>query len=449
MTPDLITKYDARVPRYTSYPTAPHFHAGVDGSRYGQWLAHLDSDTDLSLYIHVPFCDTLCWFCGCLTTVVNRPEPIQHYMSYLLQEIDRVAEQLGDTRRVTHVHMGGGSPTILSPDQFHALFDRLRKHFTFADNVEIAVEVDPRGFKESAADALAEIGLTRASIGVQDLDPEVQKAVNRIQPFETTRDVVEMLRARGVNGLNIDLMYGLPHQTAPGTVATVQRLMTLAPDRVALFGYAHVPWMKKHQRLISEDDLPTAQQRLDQFDRASATLRDGGYVPIGLDHFAHPKDPMAQAHAAGELHRNFQGYTTDNAQALVGLGVSAIGGLPQGHAQNVKAVRDYAEMLDRGELPIERGIELTAEDRLRGDVIGRLMCDLTVDAAAVAREHGFDPAIFHDALDQLDDMVADGVVQRDGYVVTVPDRFRLLVRTAASAFDAYLQNSERRHATAV
>jgi oxygen-independent coproporphyrinogen-3 oxidase len=449
MTPELIAKYDARVPRYTSYPTAPHFHAGVDGSVYGDWLASLGGDTDVSLYLHIPFCDTLCWFCGCHTSVVNRPEPIQHYLGYLYTEISEVAARMGEVRRVTHIHMGGGSPTILTPDQLHVLFGHLQSQFRIADDAEIAIEVDPRGFKAETADALAEIGLTRASIGVQDLDPEVQKAVNRIQPFESTRDAVEMLRARGVEGLNIDLMYGLPHQTADGTVETVERLLSLEPDRLALFGYAHVPWMKKHQKLISEADLPTAQQRLNQFDAANAKLRERGYVPIGLDHFAHPRDPMARAHADGELQRNFQGYTTDNADALIGMGVSAIGGLPQGHVQNVKAVRDYAEMLDRGELPIERGVAVTAEDKLRSDVIGRLMCELTVDVGQVAREHGFDPRVFDDSLPILDEMVADGVVQRDGYRVTVPDRYRLLVRTAAAAFDAYLQDSERRHATAV
>jgi oxygen-independent coproporphyrinogen-3 oxidase len=449
MKPELLAKYDQRIPRYTSYPTAPHFHEGVGSGTYASWLGELDASQPLSLYIHIPFCDTLCWFCGCHTTVVSRPEPVDHYLEQLHREIDLVAASTAGPREVVHVHLGGGSPTMLKPGQIEALFARLRARFAFRDDVEIAVEVDPRGFTAESAAALAAAGLTRVSIGVQDLDPKVQHAVNRIQPYETTRETVELLRGHGVRGLNIDLMYGLPHQTVDGTVDTVSRILALAPDRVALFGYAHVPWMKKHQRLIPEDALPGTDARWRQFDAATATLVEAGYDQIGLDHFARPGDAMAEAHAAGTLRRNFQGYTVDPAGALLGMGVSAIGGLPQGIVQNVKHVRDYKAALDAGRLPSEKGVALDAEDRLRSAVIERLMCDLTVDAGAIAVRHGFAPDVFDGALDSLGEMVTDGVLTIDGTRVTVPDHARPLVRSVAAAFDTYLQHGAGRHAKAV
>jgi oxygen-independent coproporphyrinogen-3 oxidase len=449
MTPDLLQKYDTRVPRYTSYPTAPHFHGGVDGTVYSAWLTELDADAPLSIYLHIPFCDSLCWFCGCHTAVVNRPQPVSHYLDYLRREIGIVAAHMPGRRRVNHVHLGGGSPTILSPDEMRGLFAYLREHFDFCDDAEIAVEVDPRGFSHEMARALGDVGLTRASIGVQDLDPKVQQAVNRIQPFETTQETVQLLRDQGVKGLNIDLMYGLPHQTVSGTVGTAVRMLNLKPDRLALFGYAHVPWMKKHQRLIPESALPDAAARLEQYDAASTALRASGYVPIGLDHFARPGDPLAVARKEGRLYRNFQGYTTDAAPALLGMGVSAIGKLPTGYVQNAKSMADYVAALDTGMLPVHRGVRLTAEDRLRRAVIDRLMCDLSVDVGEVAEAHGFSPRIFDATLGSLRGMTADGVVRLTGRRLTVPDEMRPLVRSVASVFDAYMSDGEGRHAKAV
>ena len=353
---ELLAKYDGRVPRYTSYPTAPHFSAEIDGATYARWLSELDPADRLSLYLHVPFCDTLCWFCGCNTTVVNKRAPVDQYFELLLREIDLVAQQVGadrpgGKRTVAHLHAGGGSPTILSPQQIRRLFAKLREFFVFAEDAEIAVEIDPRGLPEESIAAFAESGLTRASIGVQDLTPEVQRAVNRIQPHQMTARCVEQLRRHGVASLNLDLMYGLPHQTVAGTTATVERILELAPDRIALFGYAHVPWMKKHQKLIREDALPGAEERWAQFRAAADRLSEAGYVAVGLDHFARPHDAMAEALRAGTLRRNFQGYTVDRATALLGLGASAIGGLPQGHLQNAPNVRDYKAAIDAGRLP--------------------------------------------------------------------------------------------------
>jgi oxygen-independent coproporphyrinogen-3 oxidase len=449
MKADLITKYDGRVPRYTSYPTAPHFNDGVRTDRYRGWLAELTRSADLSLYIHVPFCDTLCWFCGCHTTVVNKPGPVASYLDVLLDEIDLVTDVWNAPRGVGHIHLGGGSPTILSTSQVSRLFGRLRARFQLIPDVEIAVEVDPRGLGDDVVAAYADAGLTRASIGVQDLDPRVQRAVNRVQPFEDTRSAVDRLRAHGVRGLNIDLMYGLPHQTVEGTRETVSRILELRPDRIALFGYAHVPWMKRHQKLIPESALPGADERLAQFEAAAAELVGAGYIRIGLDHFAAPEDSMAVALRERRLRRNFQGYTTDSSPALLGLGASAIGRLPQGYVQNHTSVRDYAAAIREGRLATARGAALDDEDRLRADLIERLMCEMTVDLGEVADEHGFDLACLYPVLDRLREMQADGVLRIDGCRVTVHDNARPLLRAVAAAFDSYLTGGEVRHAKAI
>jgi oxygen-independent coproporphyrinogen-3 oxidase len=451
---DLLDKYDGRVPRYTSYPTAPHFSASVDAGVYGRWLRALDPAAPLSLYLHVPFCDTLCWFCGCNMTVVNKRAPIDQYVELLLVEIDLVAAQLGadrpgGRRRVTHVHAGGGSPTILSPDQVRAVFGRLHRYFDFAPDADVAVEIDPRGLSEETIAAFAESGLTRASIGVQDLDPAVQQAVNRIQPHEVTANCVELMRRHGVKSLNIDLMYGLPYQTAEGTLDTVDRILELEPDRIALFGYAHVPWMKKHQKLLPEAALPGTEERWRQFHVAADRLVAAGYVRVGLDHFAKPHDSMAEALRAGTLRRNFQGYTVDHADALIGLGASAIGALPHGHVQNAPNVRDYKAAIEAGRLPTAKGVELSADDRLRRDAIEAVMCDMTVDLAEIADRHGVDLAEFYGAFEQLREMQADRVVRLDGCRVTVLDQARPLLRSVAAVFDRYLATGAARHAKAV
>jgi oxygen-independent coproporphyrinogen-3 oxidase len=451
---DILDKYDGRVPRYTSYPTAPHFSASVDGDVYGRWLRSLDPAAPLSLYLHVPFCDTLCWFCGCNMTVVNKRGPIDQYVELLLAEIDLVAQQLGadqpgGRRTVTHFHAGGGSPTILSPEQVREVFDRLHRYFDFPEEADVAVEIDPRGLSEETIAAFAESGLTRASIGVQDLDPAVQQAVNRIQPHEVTAHCVELMRRHGVKSLNVDLMYGLPYQTAEGTLDTVDRILELAPDRIALFGYAHVPWMKKHQKLLPEEALPGAEERWRQFHVAADRLVEAGYVRIGLDHFAKPHDSMAEALRAGTLRRNFQGYTVDHAEALIGLGASAIGALPQGHVQNAPGVREYKAAIEAGRLPTAKGVELSADDRLRRDAIETVMCDMSVDLAEVAARHRVDLAEFYTAFDRLREMQADRIVRMDGCRVTVLDHARPLLRSVAAVFDQYLGTGEARHAKAV
>ena len=448
MTTDLAEKYDLRVPRYTSYPTAPHFSDAVDGETYAGWLAALDPARPLSLYFHIPFCDSMCWFCGCYTKVVKRYAPVRHYLDVLLAEIELVADALPARFAVRYLHWGGGSPTMLKGVDWRRTIDALRRRFDVAEDAEIAVELDPRDAAEDYVAALASAGVNRASIGVQDFDPEVQAAINRIQPYDVVERVCGWLRKHGIDNINLDLMYGLPHQTEARVEAMVENAVRLAPTRVALFGYAHVPWMKTHQKLIDEAALPGVRARWRQFDTGARRLAERGYRPVGLDHFARPDDPLARALDAGSVHRNFQGYTTDGAEVLLGLGASAIGRLPQGYVQNSSPLKPYEEAIAARRLPVVRGFELDADDRLRAEVIERLMCDLAVDLDAVCGRHGVGAETFADDIDRLAPLISDGVCGLDGKVVAVTEAGRPLVRLVAATFDAYLGQGGR-HSRAV
>lgn len=441
--------FAARIPRYTSYPTAPHFHAGVTADTYRSWLEALDSATPLSLYLHIPFCDTLCWFCGCHTTVVNRYAPVAAYLNLLLQETDLVADIIGPGRKVSHIHWGGGSPTLLRPDDMRRLGGVLRSRFNIASDAEFGIEIDPRGFTAELAETLAEIGVTRASIGVQDFDERVQRAINRIQTMETTAAAVDLLRQVGINSLNLDLIYGLPHQTVEGLERTIDEALTLRPDRLAIFGYAHVPHFKKHQALILETALPDIEARFAQAEAARTKLCARGYVAVGIDHFARPEDAMAVAVRERRLTRNFQGYTTDDATALLGFGASSIGSLPQGYVQNHSDVPSWRAAISSGRLPVARGVVLSNDDRARRAVIERLMCDLHVDLDAIAVSYGLTRAAFSDALRALDGLRSLGAVTVDGGTIVIEEAWRAAARLACAAFDTYLDNGVGRHAMAV
>jgi oxygen-independent coproporphyrinogen-3 oxidase len=449
MTPELIARYDRRVPRYTSYPTAPHFSPAVDAATYAGWLAALPRDTPLSLYMHVPFCAELCLYCGCHTTVARRYAPIAAYVDLLEREIAMVAAILGDGRPAAHIHWGGGTPTALSPADLGRIGRVLAKHFKVERDAEIAVEIDPRTLTEAHVAALAEMGVNRASLGVQDFDAEVQRLIGRIQSFEETARAAAWLRAAGVTAINLDLMYGLPGQTVARVERSIAEALRLSPERIALFGYAHVPWMKKHQALIPEDRLPDAAARLAQLEAATEIIRGADYVAIGFDHFARAGDPLALRQKRGDLHRNFQGYTTDHAEALIGFGTSSIGTLPQGYIQNAPSTVAYREAIMSRRLPTVRGFALSDEDRLRRAVIERLMCDLAVDLDAVARDFGGDGARFADELDRVDALAADGLVERRGHRLVVPDEARPLVRSVCAVFDRYLAPDATRHAKAI
>jgi len=445
---DLIERHSAPVPRYTSYPTAPHFHAGVGAQTYASWLSESPADASLSLYLHIPFCDRLCWFCACHTKQVLRYDPISAYLEALQAEIATVGALL-DGRKVKAVHLGGGSPTMLRADDVDRLAAALRQGFAFAGDCEISLEVDPNDISEDKLDAWARFGVTRASFGVQDFDETVQRVINRLQSFADTAEAVAGFRARGVDSVNLDVLYGLPHQTIETLAATVEQVISLRPDRVALFGYAHVPWMKKHQRLIDETQLPDGYARFAQARLGASMLEDAGYVAVGLDHFALPEDSMAQALADGSLHRNFQGYTTDGADMLIGLGASSIGRLPQGYVQNVAATAEYSRVALAGQLPVTRGYALDDSDRATAWLIEQIMCGFGFSAAKLRRRF---PGQASHLLAQATGIAQndlDRFVSWDGEDFRVTQRGRPFVRAVASRFDAFLKRDAQRHSIAV
>ncbi|KKC31331.1 oxygen-independent coproporphyrinogen III oxidase [Devosia psychrophila] len=445
---DLIERYAAPVPRYTSYPTAPHFHAGVTSQTYARWLGEVTQSVAISLYIHVPYCDRLCWFCGCHTKHTLRYEPITSYLDALYAEIDWVSERLAGNGMVSAIHLGGGSPTMLTPDDMARLKAHLAARFQIASDVEISIEIDPNDLGEDRFDAMASFGLTRASVGVQDFDPRVQRAINRIQSFEQTKHVIDQVRARGVHSVNVDVLYGLPYQTLESIEATIGQVLSLTPDRTALFGYAHVPWLKKHQQMIPDAALPNIPARFAQSMLAAQLLNGGGLQSIGFDHFARSTDSLAIAAAKGRLRRNFQGYTDDGADLLIGLGASAIGQLPQGYVQNITVTGDYQKAAFSGTGTTSRGFALTTADRLHGYAIEALLCRFSLRRDELQQFGAAGRSLFERAraITAQDD---DGMTTADAECFAITDRGRPFVRAIAAKFDTYLGEGPARHSLAV
>jgi oxygen-independent coproporphyrinogen-3 oxidase len=449
MTADLIARYAGPVPRYTSYPTAPHFHDGVTANTYARWLGEINPNEPLSLYLHLPFCDRLCWFCGCHTKQVMRYDPIAAYLDALNMEIETVARHIGRTQKVSAIHFGGGSPTMIEPADLARLRVTLDKDFDILADCEISVEVDPNDINEERLNGWGAFGVTRASFGVQDFDLKVQQSINRLQSFEQTRDALEGFRQRGVRSANLDVLYGLPHQTEETLAATIKQVISLSPDRIALFGYAHVPWMKKHQTMIDEAALPGMAERFAQAALGARLLTAAGYIQVGIDHFALPDDAMAQATLGGTLRRNFQGYTTDNADVLIGLGASSIGSLPQGYIQSITATAQYSRLALAGELPVARGFALSESDKARRWIIEMLMCGFAFEGCEL---RSLFPAQAEALLRQAASFVAadpDDLVQMEGERFTVTSQGRPIVRVVASWFDDYLATGAARHSAAV
>jgi len=444
MTTTLLSRYDRQVPRYTSYPTAPHFHDGVDGNTYGKWLAALSSEDTLSLYFHVPFCAEMCWFCGCHTKVTKRYEPVARYVEHMLAEIDLVANALTTRPKVTSIHWGGGSPTKLNAEDFLRLMSRARERFDFAPDADIAVEIDPRTLNSDFIEALAASGVNRASLGVQDFNDKVQRAINRVQPFEMVEHVVADLRAAGIEALNFDLIYGLPHQSLEDIKRSVDLSVQLRPNRLSVFGYAHVPWMKIHQKMIPDEALPDTEERYAQCEALGARLMEHGYARIGLDHFALADDPMTKALNDGVLRRNFQGYTVDPATALLGFGASSIGKLPQGYVQNQVPMKAYGDAVERGAFATARGVALSEDDQIRAQIIERLMCDMAVDLAGFGGA-----AMWQDELVVLETLEKDGLATVDGACIQVTELGRPFMRLVCAAFDAYLKPQPARYSKAI
>lgn len=446
---EIVARYDGRAPRYTSYPTALQFTPQVSAETYRGWLAQLPVEQAVSVYLHIPFCARLCWYCGCNTRAVNRPEPVGEYVKLLLDELALLQGALPGRLSARAIHLGGGTPNMLSVAELDAIFGGLGAVFALHSDIEIAAELDPAVLTREWVEAAAGHGLNRASLGVQNLDPQVQAAVNRKERFEEIAACVGWLRAVGVRSINLDLMYGLPHQTTANTLATIDQVARLFPERIALFGYAHVPWMKPHQKLIREADMPGPAERIDQSEAAAERLMAEGYVRIGLDHFALPGDELSVAQSQGRLRRNFQGYTTDQATTLLGLGASAIGSLPQGYVQNVAQELGWRAAVGKGELPVARGVAVTADDRFRAEIIERLMCDLAVDLEAVCARHNRSPAELGVALARLAPFQADALLERDGLRLRVTGSGRLVVRSICAAFDVYFSPDADRHSKAI
>jgi oxygen-independent coproporphyrinogen-3 oxidase len=431
------------VQRYTSYPTAPHFSAAIGPEIYAGWLRALGPEAALSLYLHVPYCAKLCLYCGCHTKIVQRRDPVENYADALAREIARVAALTG-RHKITSIHWGGGTPSMLGAARLIELAGQIATAFDLSDMPEHAIEIDPRQCDREFVDALATVGVNRASLGVQEFSPRVQEAIGRVQPFGQVAAAVAALRGAGIEALNFDLMYGLPHQSESDLQHTIGLASTLKPNRIALFGYAHVPWFKTHQRMIDGTALPGASERLAQAESARKMLIALGYVPIGFDHFARPDDNLAKAAAAGRVHRNFQGYTTDNADALIAFGASAIGRLPQGFVQNASDIAGYKRAIEGGHLATARGKPISVDDGLRARIIERLMCDFAVDLDAFSEDQDL-----ADAIAALAPLADDHLVTIDRRRIVVTEAGRPFVRLVASAFDAYLARGNARHSRAV
>lgn len=445
MTPELIRRYATPVPRYTSYPTANHFSNSVGIEQYKSWLGELPPGKTVSSYVHIPFCQEMCWYCGCSTKAVHRYEPISEYLRPLMAEVANVASFLPDQLKVAHVHWGGGSPNMLSATDIGKLADHIRTHLNLVPGAEFAVEVDPRGITDERVRALAEAGVNRVSIGVQDFNWDVQKAINRAQSFELTHGVIDKFRKHGVTAVNVDLVYGLPHQTRRTVEETIRKVIELAPDRIAIFGYAHLPSRIKHQRLIDEAALPNAVERLGQSNRLARILAAEGYVRIGIDHFARAHDPLA----SGPVNRNFQGYTTDTADTLLGFGASAIGSLSQGYVQNAVPVAHYTQLIDECGLATIRGAALTEDDRARRYAIERLMCDFELSVSELEQRFGAAAQPIIEEATTLVDADTDNLIERTDAGFAVTTHGRPFVRTIASCFDRYLDASKGLHSLSV
>jgi oxygen-independent coproporphyrinogen-3 oxidase len=430
------------LPRYTSYPTAPHFGL-LSEADYRAWLATIRPGDTLSLYLHIPFCRELCWYCGCHTAITRNQARLSRYAEGLVAEAGLLAAALPARPPVCALHLGGGTPSAIGAKGLRQVMEALRHAFAFRQDAELSVELDPRTLDDEVVALLGAQGFNRASLGVQDMDPAVQKLIGRIQPGDQVEGAMKRLRAAGIDAINFDLMYGLPGQDSARVAASARFAAEMGADRVAVFGYAHVPWMKPHQKAIAEEMLPGALARMEQADAAERALLEAGYVAIGLDHFARPDDPMAVAQREGVLRRNFQGYTTDRAPVLLGLGASAIGALPQGYAQNIPDERSWLAAVTASRLPVARGLALTEDDRIRRAIIEAVMCDLELDLARVPDD------VWRSAEPRLAPLLADGLAALAGGKLRVTPTGRRFVRHVAACFDARIGAAAARHSSAV
>ncbi|MEN9468415.1 MAG: hypothetical protein RL630_148 [Verrucomicrobiota bacterium] len=440
---DLLKKYNRPGPRYTSYPTAPHFHEGFGPEEYRQEILSTnvgETPRDLSLYFHFPFCKSLCYFCACNVVITKDASRVGHYLGVLKKEIDLVANLVDPRRQVVQMHWGGGTPTYMSPDQIREIFGAIREKFPFAANAEISIEIDPRTISPDHLPALREAGFNRVSFGLQDVNPEVQTTINRVQTDEQNAFVINESRRLGFDSINVDLIYGLPHQTVESYERTLEKIIAWNPDRLAVFNYAHVPWLKKHQKLLPVEAMPDVSDRLRMLKLIIDRLTEAGYAYIGMDHFAKPGDELTKALRERTLHRNFQGYSTRAEADMFAMGVTSISKLSGAYAQNLKSLAAYEAALNEGRLPTAIGLKLSHDDLLRQHVITEIMCNNRILKRDVEQKFGitFD-SYFADVPEKLNEFALDGLLTLQSDRIEVSEAGRLVIRNIAMAFDAYLK----------
>jgi oxygen-independent coproporphyrinogen-3 oxidase len=450
---DQVQKYNVAGPRYTSYPPATKFTDSLKWPELAERILDNNrTERDLSLYFHIPFCETLCWYCGCTTVITLNHNQGSTYINYLEKEVAQMATLLNPRRKAVQLHWGGGSPTFLSPDEIRRLGEIIHRHFTFSDDLEAGVEIDPRRLTRDHIAALREVGFNRASLGVQDFDATVQEAVHRLQPREMTEQVLGWVRELGFTSINFDLIYGLPHQTVESFNRTLDSVLSLQPDRLAVFSYAHVPWVKPAQKILEHKVLPPPEVKLQLLKMVIERLTENNrYVYIGMDHFARPGDELAVAQTRKQLQRNFQGYSTRAGADIYSFGMSSISQIPEAYWQNEKDLVKYYAALDSGQVPLVRGYLVTEEDKLRRETIMRVMCDLSLDYAAMSQRLGIDFAShFERELESLAPFEADGLVKRSTTGMEVTDTGRLFIRNIAMSFDNTLAPvGERKHSRTI
>jgi oxygen-independent coproporphyrinogen III oxidase len=450
---NLVKKYNVAGPRYTSYPPATKFTDSISREQLFEKISENNkSERDLSLYFHIPFCETLCWFCGCTTVITKNHSEGKPYLDYLEREVAQVATQLNPNRKVVQLHWGGGSPTFLQPDEIRKLGEIIRKNFQFSDNIEAGIEIDPRRLSREHIEALTEVGFNRASLGVQDFEPKVQQAIHRIQPRDMTQRVLDWARELGFGSVNFDLIYGLPHQTAESFNRTLDAVLEMQPDRLAVFSYAHVPWVKPAQKILEQKILPAPEVKLQLLKEVIERLTENNrYIYIGMDHFAKEIDELVVAQRNKTLQRNFQGYSTRGDADIYAFGMSAISQIPEAYWQNEKELPKYYAALDEKKLPLSRGYFVTEDDKIRRETIMRVMCDLSADFNDLSRKLGVDFATyFANEIAELKPFEADGLISFSANGFEVTDAGRLFIRNIAMCFDNTLAPAgERKHSKTI
>src|SRR3990167_1134369 len=437
-----LSELDQSTPRYTSYPPATYFNKDITSQHYIDWIQEIEGD--LSLYVHIPFCQALCWFCGCHTKVPGNYDAATDYLTSLYKEIEIVADLVPATCCITHLHFGGGTPTFLKSSDLEMLFKNLFQNFQMTKEVTIDMEIDPRTVKEDLVCLIGELGVNRVSLGVQDFDPKVQEAIGRIQPFELVEDTLYRLRQKGIVHVNLDMMYGLPLQTEKSIEENVKKVLKLAPDRCAFFGYGHVPWMKPHQKKLEIYQLPDSLERYKQFSRAKYLFNASGYESIGIDHFALPGDSLLLAAKSKRMKRNFQGYTSDQANAVIGLGASAVTQVPKGYLQNNSVTKAYKEALNvQKTLPIGRGFAFSTEDQIRGEIISHLMCFFEADLSDICGTPRLAQEYMKGAYQTLHLYEREGLVTIKDLKITICEEARYLTRLIAKSFDDFSPHTKR------